>query len=232
MPTTLRQLPELTADQAEAFHASYSRGDGCWNWTESLDGKGYGRVFFNAPVRQVSAHRLSYFLHYGVQPGALCVCHRCDNPSCVNPAHLWLGTIADNNNDKISKGRHIVPRGGKPKVVRVSDGPRRNPRAKLTEQDVLEIRYSDLPAATFAKRFGVSICTIRNARAGRRWPHLPNRERPVTATTRLNAAAPALLSALTELVLYHDVPDSAQDPVVLPLLKTALAAIAEATGAA
>lgn len=91
--------------------------EGCWVWTGSADTKGYGMLgtpdytrprFANGKPRYRfdRAHRLSYQIHFGPIPDGVFVCHTCDNPSCVNPAHLFLGTILDNNRDKTAKGRH------------------------------------------------------------------------------------------------------------------------------
>jgi DNA-binding Xre family transcriptional regulator len=85
------------------FTDHFERGDGCWLWTGAKDGCGYGRYGNDA------AHRFSFALHkHEIEPG-LCVMHTCDEPSCVNPDHLTLGTQADNMRDMASKGRGRKP---------------------------------------------------------------------------------------------------------------------------
>jgi len=76
---------------------------GCWEWQRGHNAKGYGQVWFCGEMRD--AHRLAWFLAVGEIPNGLCVLHTCDNPSCCNPVHLWLGTKADNTRDALAKGR-------------------------------------------------------------------------------------------------------------------------------
>ena len=97
---------EITEKVLSRFQRSYRKAgsDECWNWQASISPTGYG--CFRHSKRSYRAHRVSYQLATGVYPGKLLVCHSCDNPSCVNPSHLWLGTHDDNQRDKLAKGRH------------------------------------------------------------------------------------------------------------------------------
>lgn len=83
----------------------------CWEWTAARNPKGYGvkRVGGGRVKRNILAHRMAWILFNSEVPDGLIVCHRCDNPSCVNPAHLFLGTPKDNMDDKIAKGRGKNP---------------------------------------------------------------------------------------------------------------------------
>lgn len=90
------------------FWEKVEKGDGCWMWTGCLSSAGYGRINLRGSV--VYAHRFSYALAHGVKPTrGVVVMHSCDEPRCVNPAHLRLGTLADNNRDKAQKGRTVNP---------------------------------------------------------------------------------------------------------------------------
>jgi len=84
--------------------------DGCWHWTASRDTRGYGRIQRGRKgAGHIKAHRLSYQIHNGPFADALFVLHRCDNPPCVNPAHLFLGTHRDNMDDATAKSRMVGP---------------------------------------------------------------------------------------------------------------------------
>jgi len=98
----------------------------CWEWLKSTNKQGYGHLNINNKLCR--ANRIAYKISYGIIPSGLCVLHTCDNPLCVNPNHLWLGTHNDNMRDKVLKGRcsHLKEE--------------LNPNSKLTKIDVLTIR--------------------------------------------------------------------------------------------
>ncbi|RZN19478.1 HNH endonuclease [Bradyrhizobium sp. Leo121] len=127
---------------------------GCWNWTGGSNGHGYGRAWANG--RMVSAHRLSFELHCGQIPDGLHVLHSCDNRACINPAHLFLGTHAENIADRNAKGRQA--RGSA------------NGRAKITEADVIAIRAATgVVQRELATQYGICRQKISDIRAGKRW---------------------------------------------------------------
>jgi hypothetical protein len=104
-----KPLPTLTEKDIKRFWSNVTKTDGCWLWTTRLSDSGYGimRFHFEAVVQKVYAHRLSYFIATGEDPGPLNVNHKCDVRNCVNPNHLWLGTQKENMQDAMDKRRSI-----------------------------------------------------------------------------------------------------------------------------
>lgn len=130
--------------------------DQCWEWQSTKNRSGYGKFWLER--RTAIAHRVSYELHKGAIPAGLAVRHTCDNPPCVNPAHLIVGTGKDNARDALERGKYR--RGSE------------NGRAKLTESQVAEIRAGWMRGETqvdMARRFGVSKSAIQWVLNGRTW---------------------------------------------------------------
>lgn len=112
----------------------------CWEWTGSRETGGYGH--FRVAGKLARTHRFSWQLHFGPIPKGSLVCHHCDNPPCVRPDHLFLGTDLDNNHDMIRKGRQrkaIGDANGMRKRPSIFAG-ERHPRAKLSDAQAAEIR--------------------------------------------------------------------------------------------
>lgn len=127
---------------------------GCRNWTGSCNEDGYGRIMVDGRI--LKPHRLAYELACGKLPPGVHVCHRCDNPRCINPAHLFRGTAADNMADKKKKGRQA--RG------------ETNGQAKLNETDVLAIRSENgLSQRELAAKYGISKTQVGRILSRETW---------------------------------------------------------------
>lgn len=138
----------------ERFWSKVEKTDRCWLWTGGCDDKGYG--VHHRAGRKIRAHRYSYELHNG-PCGDLHVLHSCDNPPCVNPAHLRAGTALENMRDAKLRRR----------FDRRKELP--HPTAKLTPSQVEEIRASAEVGARLARKYGVSKSTIYAVRNGQNW---------------------------------------------------------------
>lgn len=145
----------------ERFESNFDKVDGCWLWTGYVSPSAK-RPAFRIAGRNFIAARLSYEIYRGEIAYKLCACHSCDNGMCVNPAHLWLGTHAENMADAARKGR--MHRG------------EANGMAKLTEDQVREIarlyatgKYSQVEVGA---QFGVSYTTVHDIMTGEHWGHL------------------------------------------------------------
>lgn len=163
--------------------------DDCWTWMASRfsNGGGYGQFSIGgAGGSAIGAHRYSWDLHFGPIPEGMLVCHHCDNPPCVNPAHLFLGTHVDNALDMVAKGRSPkwapgrVPISGDKHYARVD--PSRMARgeassqAKVTEADVREMRMLHASGSTYAalaRKYGVTYQAIAYIVRREHWAHVP-----------------------------------------------------------
>ena len=134
----------------------------CLIWTASTSGFGYG--YFSGHKYSPGAHRVAWAFEHGDIPDGMQVCHSCDNPSCVNHEHLFLGTQTENNRDRDAKGRCVNPLG-------VAHG-----MAKITEADVVEIRKMKADGfsnAYIARKFGLYESHARKIALRKYWKHVP-----------------------------------------------------------
>lgn len=144
---------------------SHEPMSGCWLWDAATGSYGHGQFFLKWGNGKIlmSAHRASWMIHKGeLQPTDI-VCHKCDNPCCVNPDHLFIGTQRDNMRDASAKGRIVLPN-----VVGEA-----NSAAILTDCDVAYIRASSKSAKALAQELGVSHTAVWECRVGVTWGHLP-----------------------------------------------------------
>ncbi len=148
------------------FWDKMDRSGECWIWQGYRNPKGYGQIRITSEektTRAVLTHRLSYELTYGPIPNGKYVCHRCDNPSCCRPDHLFIGTIADNQQDMVLKGR--TSRG------------EHHYHTTLKSTDIIAIRTQyaagSVSQADLGRMFGVHAGTIGAIIARRTWKHVP-----------------------------------------------------------
>lgn len=145
------------------FFSNIDVTDSCWIWSGHVTQNGYGQIKYKS--KGLGAHRVSYQIHKGPIPEGLYVCHSCDNPSCVNPDHLWLGTHTDNMRDMYAKGRQ------RSNPVRGHD----NRSSKLTEAQVVYIKQQlrlGVKQRTLAIQYNVSDAAIHYIKTGEVWSHI------------------------------------------------------------
>jgi len=179
-PDCRKQSRQSQCVPAEArFWKHVSKTESCWNWTGARNKTGYGS-FGIEKGNIVLAHRFSYELHFAPVPEGMLVCHQCDNPSCIRPDHLFLGTPRENSQDMVNKGRSVK---GRPETYERLDRIRqsgddhfsrrcpekvlrgeRNGASKLTDASVAEIRHryeeGNISQSALASEFSVSQRTI------------------------------------------------------------------------
>ena len=148
-----------TVPVKERFMRNVVKTGRCWFWRNHIGNRGYGQFKFRGATWL--AHRVSYIINKGEIPEDMVIMHQCDNQICVNPKHLKLGTVQDNVNDRVAKGRSAIG---------VCNG-----RAKLTEEDVRVIRQlwrSGGNRGEMAKIYGVDRKTICAIVENRTWRHI------------------------------------------------------------
>ena len=146
---------------AGRFWPKVRRTAGCWEWVGCVDAKGYGR--YSSKQR---AHREAYEQFVGTIPQGMCVLHRCDNPPCVNPAHLFLGTKRDNNADRNNKGRtsRVSRNVGSEHGLSVID--------ESTVIQIRKLRALGAPLRDIGQRYGISDALVSLVARGKRWAHV------------------------------------------------------------
>ena len=156
--------PIMPTEDRLLSHVQKNSISGCWEWTGPKH-HGYGKTSYGSRTdgtrRNVFAHRLAYQIWVGEIPEGYEVCHKCDNPCCINPNHLFTGTRQDNIADRERKGRN---------VIFVDE---EQPRAKLTKKAVKDARWEHMYRGTsfqkLADKYGVTKKTIQNAINGVTW---------------------------------------------------------------
>ena len=159
-----------TAEESRAHALLWSHTDkstDCWIWQRGRNTGGYGTLFWGD--KRWYAHRLAYTLANGPIPKGLHVCHKCDNPPCINPGHLFVGTARDNALDMVRKGRHryilptVRPRGGQ------------GSRTSVNESQVIEMREKRAAGALLkdlAREYGMTNQGVRAICRGVNWAHV------------------------------------------------------------
>lgn len=177
----------LSSERRAAFESRIDRSSGpdaCWPWMRGCNAGGYGQFSVNG--RDQGAHRIAYELENGPVLDDLCVLHRCDNPSCCNPRHLFVGTRADNNRDREAKGRSYRPVCPLEKLSRGDQHyARRTPgklargekhgRTPLTAKDVCAIRKRAAAGETqaaLAREYNVSANAVNKIVRRKSWSHI------------------------------------------------------------
>lgn len=154
------QLTSISQDQIARFFSNVQKTETCWLWIGYRNRRNYG--VFSFRDYPFAAHRVSFFLANGTIDPSKCVCHRCDNPPCVNPAHLFEGSNKENSVDAMVKGR-------------LAKG-EQNGFSKLNKTQVLEILAKYKPhkykVKTLALEYGVSRRAIESIIYGWRWAHV------------------------------------------------------------
>jgi len=151
---------EFTEDEKSRFFASFKRKkEGCWEWNKARNHGGYGTFYHNK--RTWIAHRISWILHYGKLEKGMFVLHKCDNPACVRPDHLFVGTNKDNLRDCAEKGR-------------IASG-ERNGNSKMTNSTVKKIRKLSncgMKGTEIANLVGVHKSTVSRVLRKIIWRHI------------------------------------------------------------
>jgi len=145
------------------FESHVVKKDGCWGWKSTIHHSGYALIKLE---KQIGAHVASWIIHNGQIPKEMCVCHKCDNPVCSNPDHLFLGSHKDNSQDMVKKKRHSFGE--------------KNFFSKLHEDDVIKIKElldNKISCAEISRRFNVTQGCVHHIKSGKTWKHITLEEK-------------------------------------------------------
>lgn len=151
----MARRPEIIDDAFFAARSKVNDETGCLEWTRHIDRRGYGTLKHKQKHR--FAHRMMWEYKFGPIPEGMNICHKCDNPKCLNPNHLFVGTTQDNVSDKMVKGRFKPVTG------------ERNGCAKLTADQIEAIRLDPRPQHVIAKDYGISQSNVSLIKQGKTW---------------------------------------------------------------
>lgn len=153
----------------DRFWNKVVKGPSCWEWTAAKNKAGYGifQIGTNRKQKTILAHRFSMELIHGSTPIGMAVCHHCDNPACVRPEHLFIGSMKDNMRDSANKGRHP-----KNKTRYLPEGKRHHfykRGMKITREEALRIRSESGTQISIAHKHGVSPSLVSLIKSGHIW---------------------------------------------------------------
>ncbi len=140
----------------DRFWSKVNKGPKCWEWQACCTTYGYGVIWWGKTHKL--AHRVVYEMGHGTIPQGMHICHKCDNPPCVRPSHLFLGTPKDNHQDSYRKGRRAVGA--------------MLPQSKLTEKDVKEILIDTRKYIDIGKSYNINPGTVSSIKYKIRWKHI------------------------------------------------------------
>ena len=146
------QIPDHVFD-------SIHKTETCWVWTKSTLVGGYGQVQIEG--KKWTTHRLFYTYYKGEIPSGKLVCHTCDNPTCVNPDHLYIGTHKDNNNDTYNRNRMPLRYGDQATNV-----------VKLSKEEALHIKYSSIKSKELEQKYNINQSQVSRIRNGKTWKNI------------------------------------------------------------